>query len=329
MAEFDQGSVSQWLTELRGTETKIPAGELREEMQNFAQMFTDVPPIYASIYEKDPATELSAIRQVRDAISTYIAERKPASIIRISDGEGRVLGSSDDKYEHLSRAIVTYAMAEQFGLHSTGMGEIRVALEDAVRNCEVLGLPVPGSIDWHFLRFAETKALGGVERLPQISGVVSAVRHCHRLFAGVRPPLIADSIFSQHLLPYYPPMLHGLPFVGIITCRQGLDSALRERFTIREAKAYLIPGEAFTATVPSAERHYPNRYHQLLQSISVPFPGAVFLVAAGIPGASYCNRIKQLGGIAINIGSVADVWAGVVTRPYHTERYLDRWRLVP
>jgi hypothetical protein len=55
----------------------------------------------------------------------------------------------------------------------------------------------------------------------------------------------------------------------------------------------------------------------------------VFLVAAGILGASYCNRIKQLGGIAINIGSVADVWAGVVTRPYHTERYLDRWRLVP
>jgi hypothetical protein len=40
----------------------------------------------------------------------------------------------------------------------------------------------------------------------------------------------------------------------------------------------------------------------------VPFPGAVFLVAAGLLGCVYCGRIRQLGGIAVDIDTIATRW---------------------
>jgi hypothetical protein len=58
------------------------------------------------------------------------------------------------------------------------------------------------------------------------------------------------------------------------------------------------------------EVHYPNRFLELLDEINVPFEGAVFLVGAGYLGKPYCQRIKNLGGIALDIGSIYDSWIG-------------------
>jgi hypothetical protein len=46
----------------------------------------------------------------------------------------------------------------------------------------------------------------------------------------------------------------------------------------------------------------------------VPRPGAVFLVAGGLLGKIYCDRIRALGDIALDIGALADAWMGHNTR---------------
>jgi hypothetical protein len=52
-----------------------------------------------------------------------------------------------------------------------------------------------------------------------------------------------------------------------------------------------------------------------MNSLQVKFPGQLFLIGAGVWGKIYCNRIKSLGGIAIDVGAVCDVWINIPSRP--------------
>ena len=60
----------------------------------------------------------------------------------------------------------------------------------------------------------------------------------------------------------------------------------------------------------------------------MPFPGALFLVGAGAFGKIYCHWIRDRGGIAVDIGSLFDSWAGV-GRVGHAVRGLDVYRAWP
>lgn len=51
-----------------------------------------------------------------------------------------------------------------------------------------------------------------------------------------------------------------------------------------------------------------------MREIEIPFRGACFVVAGGLLGKIYCERIRELGGIALDIGALADAWMGHDTR---------------
>ena len=84
-----------------------------------------------------------------------------------------------------------------------------------------------------------------------------------------------------------------------------------------------MPGQTPRNT---SDRHFPGRYRKILGQIKVPQPGAVFLVAAGLLGKIYCDHIKALGGIAIDVGSVVDAWMALNTRPGQYENIVE-WSL--
>ncbi len=66
----------------------------------------------------------------------------------------------------------------------------------------------------------------------------------------------------------------------------------------------------------SVPAHFPDLYEKLVAGIKVPRPGALFLVGAGFCGKLYADAIKRKGGIAVDVGSLFDLWAGRFTRPY-------------
>lgn len=81
---------------------------------------------------------------------------------------------------------------------------------------------------------------------------------------------------------------------------------------------YIIPGESrlpANALVRGPVPHFPDRYRELRRELKVPRRGAVFLIAAGLPGKVYCDWLKMRGAIAIDIGSIVDAWMGFDTRP--------------
>ena len=51
--------------------------------------------------------------------------------------------------------------------------------------------------------------------------------------------------------------------------------------------------------------------------------GGIFLIGAGAVGRGYSNFIKVKGGIAVDIGKVMDMWAGVRSSQKWGELYKD------
>jgi hypothetical protein len=127
----------------------------------------------------------------------------------------------------------------------------------------------------------------------------------------------ANILLHQHT-PFYAELLSGIDFLGCIGPHPDLAARLARRHGIPTHREYLVPGEArlpSAARVGSSEPHFPDRFRTVMSELTVPRPGAVFLVAAGLLGKIYCHRIRHLGGIAIDIGSIADAWMGFDTRP--------------
>jgi tetratricopeptide (TPR) repeat protein len=110
-------------------------------------------------------------------------------------------------------------------------------------------------------------------------------------------------------------ILEGIDFLGLIGCRD-LRRFFADNYGISNSWFINVPeqgGVAYSAYVPV---HFPHYAEAILAGIKVPHPGAVFLVGAGVCGKLYCDVIKQRGGIAIDVGSLFDLWAGRFTRPY-------------
>ena len=245
-----------------------------------------------------------------------IRNRRPVSMIRVGDGEARFLALSDTLAKDLisdyeAKCTVSVIWQNWFGQPV-----------DAFTNSDLAGLSNS---------FAQ--ALSGAD----ILGVSTARRYerdnFHRGYLGLLERAVDRVLASRHdvsltdafaniLLhrhsPYYRELLSGLDFLGCISPHPGLAERLARYHGISASQEYVVPGEARlpeAAQGRSAGLHFPDRFHQVMRAITVPRQGAVFLVAAGLLGKIYCHHIRQLGGIAIDVGSIVDAWMGFNTRP--------------
>ena len=94
-------------------------------------------------------------------------------------------------------------------------------------------------------------------------------------------------------------------------------------FGVQQVKWYGVRGERDRPGIVETP-HWPVGFDRIRQTLVVPFKGAVFLVGAGPFGKIYCHWIKQRGGIAIDIGSIFDSWAGI-GRVGHSARSLEAY----
>lgn len=100
--------------------------------------------------------------------------------------------------------------------------------------------------------------------------------------------------------------------VGVIGCRD-LEERLKSTFQIKNVKTWIVRGEnGFPGT--QAEPHWPDGFHRVMETLEVAERGQPFLIGAGFLGKIYCHRVKELGGVAIDVGSLLDAWAGIDSR---------------
>jgi hypothetical protein len=264
-----------------------------------------------------------------DHIRALIAEGRPASLIRIGDGEGDILAAMDAEFRNLQQLSANRVSERHLGRwHSAEtLGLWNELLSNAVIGADVIGIPCMDRIP-HVYRGVSRIGLRNQHEIQGICGTINALRFTHALLSAPKPDrIVANCWFHRDLLPHYSEMLSKLDRVGLISCYLSLPKKIMSRFDIGQVDFFRIPNQVSNSRRRPEGIHYPDRFSDIIKSLGEVRPGQVVLVAAGFLGKIYCERVKQAGGIGIDIGSVADVWMGESSRRYHDEAFVARWRL--
>ena len=162
----------------------------------------------------------------------------------------------------------------------------------AIKDADITGLP-----DADVLRHDQTNFgfLAEMQRLV-LGGEGRAYGSFH----------FAESL--HRMTPFLRPVLQGLPFLGVIGPYPELARKLGRFYGIGELRS-LLPDRLPPSEPGGTGGAMLDEMERALDTLTVPFKGAVFLVVLGGPyGILFCGRIKSLGGIALDLGAVASSW---------------------
>lgn len=294
--------IAEQLRERGGTPAHLAAvcdlfSRLREECDGFLP---------------DPQFVLSEALEVARRIMRAVDSRTGFSLIRLGDGEGNLLPYPPQNasfvemdYRATARAWWARDLVRQEYL------DLQNLVIEAIENADIIGVP-----DLHRL-------CGGAERSKNSRGLMACLDHVKTRMdtdATWARRRIVTSCHVHQALSYWhlwDILLPRMKAVSLITCHAHLADKLSETHGICVDVTHLVPGEAKYASAIGAllvGSHFPDRFAELAQQLSKPQGGGIYLVAAGVLGKAYCTIIAKNGGIALDVGSVADEWAGLQTR---------------
>jgi tetratricopeptide (TPR) repeat protein len=260
---------------------------------------------------------------LREAISA----RQPFSFIRMGDGEARFLAYCDQEVNRrlqprLVESLGDVCFQNWFAIPIKSVDpelvlQLNASTLAAMREADILGVSTADRLQRDNAHF------GYLAVLERILNSIDDRRIGQKF---------ADSLVNIDLhraSRFYRQILSGLDFLGVICPHPGLAARLAQLHAIPESAEIVVPGESrLPDGAPRMQLvgHFPELYMDICANLTVPRPGSVFLVAAGLLGKIYCNIIRQRGGIAIDVGSIVDAWVGVNTRPGQYDVLAD-WML--
>lgn len=232
-------------------------------------------------------------------VINILREDKPCSLIRCGDGEKIVLDGFDNYVNY--NAI----LKRQLGYSPTieDAENIRLNLIRAINQCDILGVPKHKNLDKMSAHWRNVE-----ETIDRICEHVTKQRCSLDIHYDI---LEHDEYHS--LLNHKP-----LAYIG---CRD-LVAGFMKRYRTQRVDWYEVAPEAKFTTYDGPP-HYPDQYNKVEKWMDFINPkGRILLVGAGIVGKIYCNWWRDRGGVAMDVGSVMDEWAGRVTRG--PDRFLDK-----
>ncbi len=249
-----------------------------------------------------PSGRMDVLRTLR-MIKEHQREQRPLSLIRLGDGEGRVAGFPDI----IDRQELNVSLRRWFGTTHFDTSELLELAQDlrcAIRAADIVGIPTLRQQKW-----------------PAYQNLIHALRR----YKLIRPgQTMVDSAIHRYLNfgLFYRFILRDLDFCGLITCRDVADR-LRRLFSIGHVQVYRVRAEPrFPVSCNEHQAlHFPQRYKELRHALTVPYPGALFLVGACALGKIYCHWIRQAGGIALDVGSMFDAWVNVESRKFISQPF--------
>ena len=262
-------------------------------------------------------------------ISAMIEEGKPLSLIRIGDGEGSLLAIdalkkvSPNLVERNVNIFLEIWFGEATSTFRPELSRLILMLNKAVESADIIGIP---DEDW-IARDWNDVSLRGVPCLIAATIKAAEVQAKHqqaKLFTStdIHRKMLESGLIEE--------ISSRRDFLGIVTCRD-ITEGLKTRFGIKQIDTYICPSQVkYTYLAGHGEYvkmegelhnepHYPDAFDRIINSIHVPYQGALFFVGAGLLGKLYCNAIKDKGGIAIDLGSLFDAWANIRSRAFISE----------
>lgn len=223
---------------------------------------------------------------------------EPVSLIRCGDGE-KIVFDGFDNYVNYNAIL-----KRQLGYSPTieHAEQIRMNLIKAVNQCDILGVPRHKNLDnmsTHWRKVEDT-----------------IDKYCSATMQRCSLDIHYDILEYDE----YHRMLNKRP-IAYIGCRNIVAGLMKKYKTQRVDWYEIAPEVKFTSY--DGPPHYPDQYIRVERWMDNLTPkGRILLVGAGVVGKIYCNWWRDRGGMAMDIGSVMDEWAGRVTRG--PDRFLDK-----
>jgi hypothetical protein len=237
----------------------------------------------------------------------WIRRREPAAIVRFGEGEGRLLKADPNDPESVQVAANKLRRQTGAAYSVDDVLKVQACVLNAFDRADVLGIRGRASFSAEHTMWVE-----------RIRAELEA-----RLANGRAPAFVSDSVLNNRLRDVLGSLLREQRQVSVVSCRD-LEPVLHDRFQIEDVRTYQVPSQFITRRVDGpyeASLHdvpiWPEFYRSHHDELSVRTEGEKFLVGAGIFGKELCIRIRDLGGIALDMGSCLDGLAGKVTRGRH------------
>jgi hypothetical protein len=260
--------------------------------------------------------------QVAATIRSAIESRRPFALVRLGDGEGIFarIGVEDEAryarlYANLRRGWYAGLYGDGFDPAATGYAAIVETLMSVAGEADLVGVPYRSWV-------AHEYAISSIRGVP---GLLNVHRHFLRHQHPSGPAICDQNIHTElHKQGLIEPILRMSRDIGLISCLSDLPERLKARFALDSVELFKIPGERYSKALRSEEAlsgiHFPYVYWDIVQRLSRPHHGRVFLIAAGTLAKFYAAVIKRHGGIALDIGSLVDGWMRIASRPgYDTQ----------
>ena len=231
-------------------------------------------------------------------LKTVLENPRPWMHARYGDGEGIVLGypeftsskSADDRWR------------KWLGPTNIDKKIFAILIRESVLDCDIVGIPCKRHMtvnqNWrnvsHFLH--------------KFNLITQSTCCC------------MDCVIELQTKDLFKTLLTGRKELYCISCRD-LSSILEKRFKIKYVETFPLPPQyrPFKGEILIDQKHYPALFNLIprwLDSLNLDDGHKLVLVGAGGLGKIYCSYIKQRGGIALDVGSLFDGWAGLITRSY-------------
>ncbi len=225
-----------------------------------------------------------------EEIFHILQQPHPVSIIRVGDAECLVLDMVRSKEEFEFTKHDVFYKQTGIRMSDADMLAVRDNLIDAISKADILGLPIQGQKcdpQWDRIRGAIT------EHVPTATKLWCDVDiHGQMLHKG----------YLSELITHYGSLTY-------ISCRN-----LDDKFGVPVKSFITAPEFKFTSDYKGAP-HYPDQYNEIkkwMEQLSAK--NNLLLYGSGVFGKQYGNWWRDAGGIAFDIGSVFDEWAGRITR---------------
>lgn len=246
------------------------------------------------------ATELSLVRATRQALQN----RMPFSMVRLGHCEARFMGFQT----FFTKNSVSTSTRMQWGLKDVPTPEL-VDLSRRVRHSaktsDFIGVPKPN---------------GKFGRFILLNNAIYSEAQAFELFDESKRFVSANVHWDLGLSDEFYSLLNEQRRIILITSRDvqaKLHHYLDTKFgrKLRRVEAMLLPAEFRRSYQSYDEPRYPAAFERILKALpEMVSPGVLVLVGAGIMGKIFCSRIRELGGVALDVGSLFDAWDGLNTR---------------
>jgi len=251
------------------------------------------------------------------------------AFFRLDDGEGSNLPWSDEILNCCS-AVLTFNrdifLSHWFGRQgvqtaiAAGWHEIQAQLGEVSQRVDLIGLNSPQRLR-HELAVNSSRGIPAILNtyrwtlLNKSSSPRQAICSAQMHFElGLASDRFFELIRSAHSL-------------HLISSRRQFSEVMQRVAPLLDVHFIEIPGERLrvscggdTTVQTNASSHFPARFKEVLDEISASVvPGSLWLIGAGFLAKLYCMRIRDLGGVALDLGSLVDVYCGINTRGFSKE----------